>query len=255
MSDLETRLEALGDALAVPSAPDLLDKVRDALGRASGTEAATPPRSRRPTRLIALTVAAVLIVGGVVLPASRHAITELFQRGPGTPVREKQLHRRAAPAPAVSSVPSSPPVSSRGNPPDPLIAAQPRVDFTVRVPRLVPARVPSIAIDESVPGGLISLDYGDFRIVEVAAGSAQPAIAQGVEPRTRVTPITVGADPGVWITGTHHRVAYFDRDGILRTDTVRDAGHVLVWSNTGVTIRIEGFHRLEDARQVADTIH
>ena len=101
---------------------------------------------------------------------------------------------------------------------------------------------------------MVALDYGEFRIVEVAAGTGPPVIAKGLEPKTRIQAVTVGGAPGVWITGTHHVVAYLDRDGNIRRDTVREEGHVLLWAEGGVTFRIEGFDQLAGTRQVADSI-
>ena len=163
--------------------------------------------------------------------------------------RAKDFHHR----PGASTTTTTPGPSGVG-PGLSVAAAQHQVQFPLRLPKVVPARTPTLTVDQSVPGGLVELDYGEFRVVEVAAGTSPPVIAKGLDPRTKIEAITVGAAPGLWITGTHHFVAYLDRDGNIRRDTVREQGHVLLWAAQGVTFRIEGFDQLADARQVADSI-
>ncbi|MEO6467743.1 MAG: hypothetical protein ABIP21_01485 [Acidimicrobiia bacterium] len=245
ITELEADLTALGGALDHPDGNGLLTRVSAGLGDRAPTdhdEVAARRRSRASKRVVAMLTAAAVVLAIVAIPSSRTAIANLFRSG-GVELRNaKDFGHPKVNSTTTTMVPS------------PLEAAQRAVEFPVRLPQLVPIRTPSVTIDRSVPGGLVALDYGEFRVVEVAAGTSPPVIAKGLEPKTKIQAITVGGAPGVWITGTHHFVAYLDRDGNLRRDTVREEGHVLLWTNRGVTFRVEGFHQLAGARQVADSI-
>ncbi len=259
MTELEASLTALGGALDYPQGNDLIANVSaDLTGRGLASSAAAGPalanrdevaplrRSRGSRRVVAALAAAAAVLGILAIPSSRGAIANLFRSG-GVELRDAKDFGR----PKVD-VTTTTTTTAAGR--SPVEDAQRAVEFPVRLPQLVPARSPSVTVDQSVPGGLVAFDYGEFRVVEVAAGTSPPVIAKGLEPKTRIQAITVGGAPGVWITGTHHFVAYLDRDGNIRRDTVRKEGHVLLWTNRGVTFRVEGFHQLADAQQVADSI-
>ena len=245
MPELEASLTALGGALDYPQGNDLIANVSSRLGDRASTDHDEVPARRRSLgskRAVAMLTAAAVVLAIVAIPSSRSAIANLFRSG-GVELRNaKDFDRPKARTTTTTLVRS------------PLEAAQHAVEFPVRLPQLVPTRTPNVTIDQSVPGGLVALDYGEFRVVEVAAGTSPPVIAKGLEPKTQIQAITVGGAPGVWITGTHHFVAYLDRDGNIRRDTVRKEGHVLLWTNRGVTFRVEGFDQLAGAQQVADSI-
>ena len=245
--DIEGRLAELGTMLDQPAGNDLMAKVGARL--TDRDELATARRSHRPRRMAVLVAAVAVVLAVVAIPTSRHAIANLFRSG-GVEFRGAKdfHHRRAVSTTTTTSGPS------QAGPGLSAAAAQQAVQFPLRLPQLVPARTPTITVDRSVPGGLVSLDYGEFRVVEVAAGTAPPVIAKGLDSKTEIEAVTVGAAPGVWITGTHHVVAYLDRDGNVRQDSVREQGHVLLWASEGVTFRVEGFQELAGARQVADSI-
>ena len=241
MNELEARLTALGGALDHPEGRDLLANV--SAGIADRDEVAVVRPSRASRRMVALLAAAAIVLAVAVLPSSRNAIANLFRSG-GVELRTaKGFHHH----PLTSTTTTGAQAGS-------VEEAQRAVQFPLRLPQLVPARAPAVTVDRSVPGGLVALDYGEFRVVEVAAGTRPPVIAKGLEPKTRIQAITVGNAPGVWITGTHHFIAYLDREGNIRQDTVREEGHVLLWATHGVTFRVEGFHQLAGARDVANSI-
>ena len=251
--DFERRLAELGDALDHPDGADLIANVGAELAELRGDELAPVRDLRGSRRSVALLAAAAVVVGVVAIPTSRHAIADLFRSGRVEIRSAKDFPRE--PHSSTTTTTITPGRGAESNQHDPgLESARRHVEFPIRLPQLVPARTPIVTVDASVPGGLVVLDYGEFRVVEVSAGPGLPVIAKGLDPGARIQPIIVGTAPGVWITGSHHFVAYLDRDGHLRRDTVREAGHVLLWANDGVTFRIEGFHQLAAARQVADAI-
>jgi len=130
--------------------------------------------------------------------------------------------------------------------------AQRSVDFTIVVPE--DATRPTVTVDPAVPGGLVTLDYPSYRITEFSAPAGEAPFAKFVDRRTRVAPTTVRGADGYWITGTHHELAILDRDNQIRPSTIRTTGHVLLWNERNVTIRIEGPHTLAAAQAVARSI-
>ena len=248
MSDLELRLVELGAALAAPDGEELIDRV--------ALDLATPSTELRPSRpsprVLAVVGVAAVVILAVSIEPSRRAIADLFRVG-GVEIRDAREFSR----PSSTSVPSELPASTTPHPDafaSQLASAGAAVDFDIRLPNQVPTRTPSISVDRSVPGGLVTLDYGEFRLVEVAAPPDHAILAKGLNPNTRVTPTNVNTASAYWFTGTHHLIAYLDRDGTVRQDTVSNVGHVLVWAADGVTYRIEGLSTLARARQVATSI-
>jgi hypothetical protein len=67
--------------------------------------------------------------------------------------------------------------------------------------------------------------------------------------RTRVEPVEVRAQPGLWLEGAPHVVVYVDSRGRYETRSMRLAGNTLVWTEHGLTLRLEG--RIGKARALA----
>ncbi len=239
MSDLEVQLVELGGRLDHPEGEDVVARAHVEIER----EAATPlagRRSRRHTaRRVLVGAAAATVLIAVSLPASRTAIANFF-RVEGVELRSAR-DRPARPA-STTTLPRL----------DSIAVAQARVAFTLRVPRS--PTPPTVTVDPEVPGGLVTLDYPDYRIVEFAAPPDGAVMAKFVDPRTRVTATHVGTAGGYWITGTHHEIAYLDRDNHVRTETMHTTGHVLTWSEDGVTIRVEGPETLGRAQAIAASL-
>jgi hypothetical protein len=235
VSDLEVRLVELGGALDHPDGDDLVARVRDEI---SGRP---PARVRRWPARLAAAAAVVTLASVAALPSSRNAIADFF-RVDGVQLRSA----RDRPSTSTSLPPPTPAT------PITVADAQRLVDFTIVVPD-TGAR-PTVTLDLAVPGGLVTLDYPEYRITEFSAPPGEAPLAKFVDRRTKVTPTTVRDKPGYWITGTHHELAFLDRDNQVRSSTVRTTGHVLLWNERDVTIRIEGPHTLGAARAVADAI-
>jgi hypothetical protein len=189
--------------------------------------------------------AAAVLLLAVSLPASRQAIAEVF----GLDSSAEQPDRGAVPHHHDSTVTSGPPA------PEiellDLESARRAVDFPIRVPAgIEPA--PQVTVDHRVPGGLVSLTYPEFRLVEVASPPDVTAeLAELLPPTSRVRVVSVRDRPGLWITGTHHEIAYRDREGVLRHEPSRATGHVLLWEEDGVTFRVEGFEQQASAHGIA----
>jgi len=239
VSDLEVRLVELGGALDHPDGEALLARVREEI------RGAAPARARWwPLRLAAAAAVVVLVVAA--LPSSRDAIANFF-RVDGVQLRSARelphVHR-----PSTSSTTAAATAGATMTVAD----AQRSVDFTIVVPDGVAH--PAVTVDPAVPGGLVTLDYPDYRITEFAAPPGEVPFAKFIDRRTKVAPTTVRGASGYWITGTHHDLAILDRDNQVRPSTIRTTGHVLLWNERNVTIRIEGPHTLAAARAVAASI-
>src|SRR3954447_8161752 len=239
MSDLEVRLVELGGALDHPDGEALIGRVCDEI-----RDAAPARVPRCPGRLAAAAAIVVLVVAA--LPSSRDAIANFF-RVDGVQLRSA----RDRPRGPASSTPSTTAVSG-GSAAMTVSDAQRAVDFTIVVPD--GAARPTVTVDPAVPGGLVTLDYPDYRITEFSAPAGEAPFAKFVDRRTKVAPTTVRGADGYWITGTHHELAILDRDNQVRPSTIRTTGHVLLWNERNVTIRIEGPHTLATAQAVARSI-
>jgi hypothetical protein len=238
VSDLEVRLVEVGGRLDHPEGAHLIANVRAELSTTPATSTHRPAR-RRVVRAVLVAAAAVVLVTSA-LPASRDAIANLF-RVDGVELRQAE-HRPRSTGPSGSTLPA---VGS-------IAAAEQQVEFAVRVP--ADAATPRVTVDPQVPGGLVTLDYPRYRVVQFDAPPDGAVMAKFVDPRTRVAPTDVGAAPGYWITGAHHEIAYLDRDNQVRTATLQRVGHVLTWSQDGVTYRVEGPETLPEALSIAASL-
>jgi hypothetical protein len=147
-----------------------------------------------------------------------------------------------------------------GGPDDPagpleLEEAQDRVDFPIVTPSFEGLGLEGVAVDGRVPGGVVVLTYADFTLIEVATEpGAEPWLAKTSGPDAHVTAALVRDRPALWITGTPHEIAYYDREGEQRHDTVRRSGPVLLWERDGVTYRLEGIADFASALAVANSM-
>lgn len=239
MSDLEVQLVELGGRLDHPEGADVVARAFAEIERRATTPAAGRRSRHHTARRVLVGAAAALVMLAVTLPASRTAIANFF-RVNGVELRSAR-DRPARPA----STTTLPPLDS-------VAAAQQRVDFPLRVPRS--STTPTVTVDAEVPGGLVTFDYPGYRIVEFAAPPDGAVMAKFVDPRTHVAATDVGAASGYWITGTHHEIAYLDRDNHVRTATMHTTGHVLTWSERGITIRVEGPETLGRAQAIAASL-
>jgi hypothetical protein len=246
---LETDLRDLGAHLDHPAGDGIVAAVRaERIATPTPVSAPAEHRAQRPRRrrILLLAAAAVLVVL-LVVPV---AVVVLGGRdGVGRPQARATLPSSAPQATSPTSAPAPPPVQTLG-----LAAARDAVQIPIRVPEGIDVP-PRVTVDRRAPGGLVALEYPDFTVVEVAApeGVSAGEVA-GLGPESQVHPVSVRAQPGLWITGTHHEIAYLDRDGTLRKGPTRTTGHVLMWVEDGVTYRVEGFHDQVAAMSVADAL-
>ena len=72
---------------------------------------------------------------------------------------------------------------------------------------------------------------------------------------TRLEAVTVGGEPGFWISGAPHGFFFVcSGAGECREERYRLAGDVLLWERDGLTVRLESALSLEDALTIAESV-
>lgn len=242
MTELEQRLSALGAALEIPPAPDLVPAVLAHLP-------AQPARRRRPARrTLAVALAATFLVAGAAMaaPPTRHFVLRILGlRG----VRIERVPR--LPAPPAGTTPSTTRAGLRlglGHR-IPLADARHAVTFTP----LVPPGSPSAYLARDVPGGRISFLVGRVLITEFR-GTTTPFILKVLGPRTKLTHVRVDGEPGIYLSRAPHEVLFLGANGQVENDRIRLANNVLLFDHRGLTVRIEGAHTLAQALALARSL-
>ncbi len=234
MTELEQRLTALGAALEIPPAPDLVPAVLAAL----------PARRRRrgpARRTLAVAVAVTLLVAGgaMAAPPTRHFILRILG------LRGVQIER-------VPRLPPPPPgaglrlgLGHRVSP----AGARRAVSFTP----LIPPGSPATYLNRDVPGGRVSFLVGRILITEFR-GTQTPFIRKVIGPHTRLIHVRVDGGAGVFLSRAPHQVLFQTRNGLVQGDRVRLAGNVLLFDRRGLTVRLEGAHGLGEALALARSL-
>ncbi|MFN2544155.1 MAG: hypothetical protein ABR600_06235 [Actinomycetota bacterium] len=193
------------------------------------------PRARTFGRAGIVAVAAVMLFGAAAV-AGRLGVPGLrIVFGPEQPPRHAAVGRNL-----FLGSPST------------LSAARERLRFALYTPRGESLGPASVDVGDAPPGGRLSLVYppgpdlprsrftrAGLLITEFRGdidGDWLKKLAYG---GTSVEYPPVNGYPGVWLTGDPHEVQFVDRNGIPFQDSVRLAGNVLVWSENGVTLRLE----------------
>jgi hypothetical protein len=232
--DLDQRLAALGAALEVPPARDLVPAV---LARLPARR-----RRRRPARrTLAVAFAVVLVLAGAAMaaPPTRNAILRVLG------LRGVRIER----VPHLPPPPAGPGARLGLGRRIPLARARHAASFTA----VLPPGSPAAYLAHDVRGGRISLLNGRVLIIEFR-GTAMPFVLKLVGPGTRVKLLRVNGGPGVYLSGAPHEVAFLAQTGQFQTDRVRLAGNVLIWQQGPLTVRIEGTHTLAQAVALARSL-
>lgn len=240
MRDLEDRLVELGTKLEWPDA-DLFGDVRARL-------LARPQRRIRPAWAAAtvLLLATVLAFG---TPGGRSAVADVlgvvgiriswFDGAMPTTYGDLALGEAVTIEAAVSEADRPVLVPSAFGPPDAVFVDGNRVS-TVWIPT---ADLPEVG-DSGV--GLLHMQFA----ADIDTGSLIKQLSDG----TDIMAVEVRGFRGYWIVGESHVLSYVDPDGVVLTDTARLAGNVLLWSEDGVTHRIESALSLEEATLIAESL-
>ena len=222
MTELERDLRELGLALDFPATPQLAHSV----GRLVRAQARPRPRVSRRSLAIALAVLLAAVGALLAVPSTRSAILDLFGLDGVTIERVDTL-------PPARRAPD--PVGSRVS----LADAQRAVPYRILQPERPVGRV---YLDRSIPGGRVSIVWPCCPRVVLSQfrGEALPFIEKSAGRGTRIEAVTVNGGFGYWLSGRPHVVVYRDARGVVREETLRLAGNVLLWEQEGRTLRLEG---------------
>lgn len=251
MSELERALAALDADRLFPPTPDLAAGVRTRLAQGP---TAPPRRGRRERRGGAMRLArarpalasglALLAVVAAALAASpdaRSAVLDLLslqgariERGEPTTTNDAAplLGRRVTPGEAQRLAGFEPALPAL-----PALGAPRRAAFE---PNVGPGGQVAF-VWEPRPGLTAPRREGRTALVltELQA-SLDPAIGKVAGLGTRTEPVVIAGEPGVWLAGRRHEVAYLTPDGATRAGTARLAGDTLLWQRGGLLLRLEG---------------
>jgi hypothetical protein len=184
---------------------------------------ALAPRRRR-RRIVAAALVAAALAAVFAVPQSRSAVLRLFHLGGAT----------------IRVVPTLPPVPERRLA-EGLGPAVPVAEARRAVPGLlVPPGTPPTA--RLGPGDVVSFllatENGPVLLSELPFGHGV-FVKKLVSGESAVAGVQVGPDPGYWLAGRKHVVAFPQRSPRL-------AGPVLLWEHGGTTYRLEGPGLTED---------
>jgi hypothetical protein len=253
-TELGLLLTDMASKIDYPSTPDLTAAVRARVEGTTPRRWGLPEKIRIPRYRPGLVAAAVVVLGLsvslVVSPQARDAVADFIGIGG---VRIGFGERVPSESPDRATELDLGPRTT-------LTAAEERVGFDIKVPKMVGGRSPSVHVTEPPDGGMVSLFYddaisgrGDLLITQFEAdldgGFFKKLGFEGAEVRT----VTVRGQPGYWLRGAHF-FYYFDESGFQYEETVRLAANVLLWEEDGITYRIEGKFGPILALQIAESL-
>ncbi len=247
---LEARLRSLGRKIEYPETPDLRRAVEQRIGGGN-----------RQWRWLAA-AAAILFAAGLLtalLPPVRDVVAQWIGFGR---IRVERVHSLPSPTPAQPN--QVVPDLHLGEPVT-LAEASSRLGRRVLVPTSLGTpdlilwsadlRFASLVyrprpdLPEAPGTGVAVL------IIEAAGDVDYPILFKMVGPGTRLEAVTVQGVKGGWLEGAPHAVVFLDPTGKFRTDDVRLAGNVLIWSRAGVTYRIESHLSKERTLAIAESLN
>jgi hypothetical protein len=230
MTELETALRQLGGEVAFPPTPELASAIRGRLER--------PPRFwKRPVAVALAIVVIAAIAAAFAVPQSRSAILDWLGLSNVSVVRVEKLPV----VPANGGLDLGQQVT--------LDEAKRRAPWL----RLSDSDPDSVWLNESLPGGKVSLLWGTpsgvrLLLTEV---TGRAYIEKVIAADTQAERVEVG-DAGAWFQGPHV-VMFRDRDGRFHDSQARLARNTLVWQLGDVTLRLEGGLSKAEALRIART--
>jgi hypothetical protein len=237
VTELERSLVALGRGLDLPATPDLVTAV---LARIE--QRAEPTRTQRRL-VLAIAVGALALLGATLaIPDARSALFRILTVG-GERIE------------LVDELPEVEPVEdlelTLGEPVS-LEEARDRADFDLRELEEEPDRA---YLGER---GSVWFLYGSLAAPRLLLAQTPllrvdaPALLKKLAGEgTQVEEVNVNGSTGVFLSGAPHFVFLVDENGMALGDSARLAKDVLVWSEEGVSYRLEGDLGRERALELA----
>jgi hypothetical protein len=238
LARLETRLRALAAESEFAPTPELAPRVAGALRSATPSARAPQAAARRRRLVLALVAAALLLPAAAIaaVPSTRDAVLDWLG------LRGVSVHR--------VSRPPRPGPSAGLHLGTPTRLAEARVRFRPLVPRAL-GRPAGVFRAGSPPGGRVSLTYRPRAglpavapgvgalITEFRGSRTREFIQKALGPGTTARRVSVGGDPGVYLSGRPHGFVFIDAAGQIRMENVRLARDVLLWEHDGLVLRLE----------------
>lgn len=229
MTELERRLVRLGRELDYPPTPVF-----------QHGDDRQPARARRVRPLVVAFAVALAVAGAVLAlsPGARSAFLEIFRIRGATVERVETL---------------------------PAVQAQ-RLDFGERVGRAeAERRVGFELLDLGEPDAVFvrgsrmaSLVYGSVEKPRLVLSELRGQVWEGFvkkvgSPGTRVEPVMVDGERGLFITGEHF-VVFVDERGTIADEPTFLAGTVLLWNRGPLLLRLEGDLTRQEALELAESV-
>ena len=230
MNDLERRLQELGGEIAYPATPqfDL------AFGR-------PPVRAPRLRPLALAFVVLLAVLAGVLAfsPGARSAFLEIFHLKGATVERVDEL-----PEVEVRAIDFGQKVSQE--------EAERRVGF-----ELVKLGEPDAVFVRD--GHIASLVYGAVHKPRLVLTELRGEVWEGFVKKvggrgTQIQRVTVGGEPGLYITGEEHFVMFLGPNGAISDEETYLAGTVLLWNRGPLLLRLEGDLTRAEALELAESV-
>lgn len=255
--DLLERLHDLALHLDVPTGADLVPAVRGRLSPAPARVARPAVWRRRPTLGVAVSVAALVVVTVLVVPAPRHAIARWFGIGAVEITRTD-----APPTTAATDLREMLGVGT----PTPVTEALSQAPFSIELPASLGP--PAAAFVDQPVEGAVTLVWapadGYPEVDESGVGVLLTGLAGGVDRALLQKQVGLGVAidtarvdgaPAYWLHGALHELYVLDADGDVVLDASRLAANTLLWENGGVTFRLESTLDRASALALAEALN
>jgi hypothetical protein len=234
VNELEQRLVALGSELELPVEPDL----------ASAVSARLEERPRRPfpwrAVAFAAVVLAVAIAAAFAVPQARTTILRWF-------------HLRGVTVERVETLPRAVERAQAGGLGQPYSRAEAErlVGFDLALPSFSDGRPSRVFVLDAELATVVVRAHGRPVLLSEFRSSDFDFLKKATTPETRVEPVRVGDDPGLWVAGGTHVLVY---PGAEAPPATLIHGNVLLWVHGGLTLRLEGKLTKAQALRLARTI-
>lgn len=245
--ELETSLKDLGKSLNYPE-DDIASQVLQRIQ-------ARPTARRMPARRFRVAIAGataivIFATAMVVSPSARQAVADLLGlKGVGI------LYGESPPAPPKQSPDLG--LGERVT----IEQARSRISFEILTPTIAGATHPDeIYFSNDPPGGQVVFVYRPrpdlprtnnpkvaVLITQFQGQLERESMGKVVGSGTRIEPVTIDGEKGLWLEGEPHFFFYRDERGEVRQETIRLAGNTVLWEVDGVTLRLESGLSKQDA--------
>jgi hypothetical protein len=246
MTPFERMLREAAAEIEWPPTPDLATAVAPRLQGPADRPIGSASRRRRPIQIrrplaIALAVFLLLAATAAAIPGIREPVLDWLG------LRSVRVERIPRP------LPEPPGQGLALGDHTTLATALARIEFAAVLPTGLGK--PTVYYEGFPPGGQLGLVYrgGRLFITEVQGRLEREYLFKFLQPGTGVSAVTVDGERGLWFQG-QHQYAYADRDGNMRSDSVRSAGNVLLWRRGELLLRLEGARSKQEALRIARSV-